>query len=518
MRPTSTDDTAVILRVPAQPEPAAGTGPASWTPTADDLPAEPEPLTNPRLTVLAWLVPMLVAGGVGAWRLGTPALSEDELATWGMVTTGWDDFRSVLAHVDATVGPYYALLRLWVAAAGDADWALRLPSVLCAAAATGLVAAIGVRLGGRRAGLTAGLLFAILPGVSRYAQEARPYALVMLAATGSTYVLLRLLDRPRWPRYAAYAAMVLLLGLAHVVALLLLPAHGLLVARERRSWRAVGAWLGAVAAGVAPLAPLLLAGQAQSAGQIAWVPPLSWARLAETPERVFGAAVIAGAVMALALAAMSLRPPAQAATLWALVPAAGLAAAALVTPLWVPRYLLFVVPGWALLAALALHRLTVLRGLVAVLGIAVLAVPAHTTIRTGYGHEFASRDIALVIRANRLPGDAVLFGPFAGGDQRTGRDAVMRYLAVDERPADKLMVRPPRTRGSLGAQECPDAEVPSCFGRPDRVWVVRKGAHSNVLTTIGAAKEQLLRQDYVPSRAWPLKGFTVALFTRKPAA
>jgi hypothetical protein len=110
MRSTSTDQTAIIVRVPAQPEPAGAAGPQSWTPSADDLPAEPEPLTNPSLTMLAWLVPVLVAGGIGSWHLGTPGLSEDELATWGMVSIGWDDFRSVLANVDATVGPYYALL------------------------------------------------------------------------------------------------------------------------------------------------------------------------------------------------------------------------------------------------------------------------------------------------------------------------------------------------------------------------------------------------------------------------
>lgn len=518
MRATSTDQTAIIVRVPAQPEPAEGTGPAAWTPSPEDLPAEPEPLTNPRLTVLAWLVPVLAAGGIGGWKLGSPALGEDELATWGMVSAGWADFRSVLANVDATVAPYYVLMRLWAAVAGDSDVMLRLPSVLCAAATAGVVAAIGIRLGGRLVGLLAGLLFAALPGVSRYAQEARPYALVMLAAAGSTYVLLRALDRGRVRTWVAYAFLILVLGLAHVVALLLVLAHGLLVIRVRRSGRAFAAWAGAVAAGAAPIVPLLYLGQSQSGGQIGWIPPLSWARLAETPERLFGAALIAGVVLALALAALSMRPPLQAVTLWAVVPVAGLAAAAAITPLWVPRYLLFVLPAWVLLAAFALRGLTVLRGVVAVLAVAALSAPAQTTMRTGYGHELASRDISLVIKANGSPGDAVLFGPFANGDQRTSRDAFLRYLRADQRPQDKLMVRPPRTQGSLGAQECPDAEIPACFGRPDRVWVIRKGAFDNVLQNIGAAKEQLLRVDFVQSESWRLKGFTIALYTRKPAA
>lgn len=515
MRATSTDQTAIIVRVPEQPASATDSDPANWSPSPEDLPAEPEPLTNPRLTLLSWLVPFLVAGGMGWWNLATPGLSEDELATWGMVTIGWDDFRSVLTNVDASVGAYYVLLRLWASVAGDTDLLLRLPSVLFGAAAAAVVAGIGIRLAGRRVGLTAGLLFALLPGFSRYAQDARPYALVMLAAALSTYALISLVERPRFRTYTGYSLSVLVLGLSHVVALLLLLAHLLFVVRVRRSWRAFFAWLYAVLIGISPALPVLYLGQVQSGGQIGWIPPLTWDRFAETPERLFGSPIIAGAVIALALTALSLRTAAHALSLWALAPVAALAVAAQLTPLWVPRYLLFVLPAWALLAGLALHRLSVLRGLVAVLGIGLLAVPAQADIRTVYGHDYASRDIAMVIKANQAPGDSVLFGPFADGDQRTSRDAFMRYMPAN-RPADKLMVQAPRTRGSLGAQECPDAEIPGCFGKPARVWVVRKGSYTNILQNIGDAKEALLRQDFVQSEIWPLKGFTVALYIRKP--
>ncbi|GGN19019.1 mannosyltransferase [Actinoplanes campanulatus] len=516
MRATSTDQTAIIVRVPHQRTDPADGEPADWPPSPEDRPDEPEPLTNPRLTVLSWLVPFLVAGGLGWWNLARPGLSEDELATWGMVTIGWAEFRGVLENVDASVGAYYVLLRLWAAVAGDTDLLLRLPSVLFGAAAAAVVAGIGIRLAGRRAGLTAGLVFALLPGFSRYAQDARPYALVMLAAAVSTYILIGLVDRPRARAYVGYSFSVLILGLSHVVALLLLVAHLLLVVRVRRSWRPFLAWACAVLVGVSPALPVLYLGQVQSGGQIGWIPPLTWDRLAETPERLFGATIIAGAVIALALTALSLRTSAHALTLWALAPVAALAAVAQLTPLWVPRYLLFVLPAWALLAGLALCRLSVLRGLVAVLGIGLLAIPAQADIRTVYGHDYASRDIAEVIKANQAAGDAVLFGPFADGDQRTSRDAFMRYMPA-QRPADKLMVRAPRTGGTLGAQECPDAEIPSCFGKPSRVWVVRKGGWTNIVQNIGDAKEALLRQDFVQSEIWPLKGFTVALYIRKPA-
>lgn len=518
MRPTSTDQTALIVRVPEQAAPAEGTGPQAWTPTADDLPSDPEPLTNPRLTQLAWLIPVLVTAGVGAWGLAGPGLGEDELVTWGMVTIGWSAFADVMANVDATLGPYYVLMRGWTALVGSTDLLLRVPSVVFAAMAAGFVAAIGIDLGGRRVGLAAGLIFAVLPSVSRYAQEARPYALTVLAAAMATYLLLHLVERPRFRLYLAYTMAIVLLGLAHVVALMVLLAHVLLVWQVRRSWRAVLGWSAAALVGVSPVLPLLYAGQRQSGGQIGWIPPLTWDRLSETPPALFGTAIIAGAVIALALTAMSLRTSARGVTLWAVVPVAGLAAAAQVTPLWVARYLLFVLPAWVLLAAMTLRRLTILRGLVTVLGLAALAVPSQITIRGVSGHDIASRDIAAVIRANDLPGDTVLFGPFANGDQRISRDAVLRYLPPGERPVDTLMVQPPRTKGSLGAQECPDVDVPSCFGTPDRVWVVRRGKLTNTLEGIGVAKEQLLRQDFVQSEIWPLKGFTVALYTRKRAA
>ncbi|GLY01613.1 glycosyltransferase family 39 protein [Actinoplanes sp. NBRC 101535] len=516
MRATSTDQTAIIIRVTDEPEKPEEAG-AAWTPSPEDLPAAPEPLANPRLKALSWVLPMVVATGLGLWNLATPGLSEEELATWGMVTASWGDFRSVLTNADGTVAPWYMLLRLWASIAGDTDLVLRLPSVLFGAGAAAAVALLGTRIAGLRVGLASGLLLALLPGFSRYAQDTQPYTLTMLAAAWSTYMAVDLAEKPRRRTYVGYAFSVLLLGLAHPAALLMLVAHLLLIARVRRTPRAVLSWLGTALLGSAPLWPLLYLGYLQRSA-LSWIPPLSLDRVATTPDRLFGATIIAGAVIALALTALSVRTTAHALTLWALVPVAVLAAVSVLVPLWVPRYLMFVLPAWALLAGLALRRLTLMRGLLAVLGIAALAVPAHTAQRTVAGHDIASRDVAEVIRANQAKGDAVLFGPYADNDQLTGRDSFRRYLAADSRPDDKLLVQAPRTQGSVSAQECPDIEVPQCFGKPARVWVVRKGSHTDILEDIGDAKNALLRTDFVQSDIWPLKGFTVALYTRKPAA
>jgi mannosyltransferase len=58
----------------------------------------------------------------------------------------------------------------------------RLHSALAAALAAGGIAVIGRWLFSTRAGLLAGLMFGFLPVVSRYAQEARSYAIISAVA------------------------------------------------------------------------------------------------------------------------------------------------------------------------------------------------------------------------------------------------------------------------------------------------------------------------------------------------
>jgi mannosyltransferase len=332
----------------------------------------------------------------------------------------------------------------------------------------------------------------------------------VFAAALATLLVVRLVERPSLSRYLGYGVAIVILGLSHVVALLLLAAHAVTVWRLRTSGRVVLGWLVAAAIAVVPVLPVLFLGSKQVGTQIQWIPEVTLRRVAETPEALVGGAVLAGAVAALALIAMSMRDSSLIATTWAFVPTAGLLAVSEVAPMWIPRYLLFTLPAWALLGSMALRNVSILRGLGAVAVIGMLAVPAQTTIRGPGGHEQATKDIAAVMTAHILPGDAVVYGGFANGDQRVSRDAVMRYVPADLRPVDSLMSRPPRTGGSFGAQECVDREVPMCLGRPQRVWVVRKGTGSDPIQGIGTAKAVLLRQSYTVQQRWQIKGFVVA--------
>ncbi|MEV4480572.1 glycosyltransferase family 39 protein [Micromonospora coxensis] len=362
-----------------------------------------------RVQSLVWLVPTLATLAAGLVGIGHAQPWRDELATWSAATRPLPDLFRLTGTVDAATGPYYLLLHGWVRLFGDSPAALRLPSALAMAAAAGLTAVLGRRLFGARAGLLAGLLLAVLPGTSRYAQEARSYALATLFAVLATVLLVRALDRPGQARWAGYAAAVAALGLTHMLTLTLLPAHALAVLIARREGAlatpgnsanvgdAGGApttprlasrapatrddtgeapagagdapaiagdaryrrlplyWVLALLPALVVLTPLLLRARGQRSRQLDWVEPARLADLAALPGGVAQSSVVGGLVVGLAaLGAARAGRRALLPGLCVLLPVLLVFAAGLVVPLWVPRYLLFIVPFACVLAGAAL--------------------------------------------------------------------------------------------------------------------------------------------------------------------
>jgi 4-amino-4-deoxy-L-arabinose transferase-like glycosyltransferase len=88
---------------------------------------------------------------------------------------------------------YFLLLKGWTSLFGTAEASLRALSALFSTAACALVVAVGRRLFGRAAGLTAGALFAVSPIEIFHATEGRMYALLPLEALGAFALTERLL-------------------------------------------------------------------------------------------------------------------------------------------------------------------------------------------------------------------------------------------------------------------------------------------------------------------------------------
>ncbi|PZF95462.1 glycosyltransferase family 39 protein, partial [Micromonospora deserti] len=204
---------------------SSGVGPRrGHTSPADDGPGRPASAAR-----VTWLAPTLITLAVELAGIGHAQPWRDELATWSAASRPLGDLARLAGTIDAATAPYYLFMHGWLAVFGDSVTALRLPAAVAMAAAAGLTAVLGDRLVGARAGLLAGLLFAVLPGTSRYGQEARPYALATLFAVLATLLLVAALRRPGPGRWAGYAAAVAALGLTHLIALTLLAAHAVAV-------------------------------------------------------------------------------------------------------------------------------------------------------------------------------------------------------------------------------------------------------------------------------------------------
>nr|WP_240762390.1 glycosyltransferase family 39 protein [Micromonospora sp. HM134] len=423
-----------------------------------------------------WAVPLLLTLVAGCSGISSAQPWRDELATWSAATRPVGDLLRLTRTVDAATGAYYLVVHGWTGVFGDSVAALRLPSVLAMAGAAGLTGVLGRRLFRAPAGLLAGLLFAVLPGTSRYAQEARPYALATLLAVLATVLLVRALDRPGRLRWAGYAAAVAGLGLAHLLALGLLAAHAVAVltfaawgppttgptrpaAADRRPgtdgpgdgrwWgRRLPGWVLAVSAAVVVLVPLLVTAQRQRSHQLDWVAAARLADLAALPGALAHSGVVGGVLVGLAaLGATRSGWRGLLPGLCVLLPVLLVFVAALAVPLWVPRYLFFTVPFACLLAGAALAgpvpptgpvppagpRLParpartrparalarpVGAGLAVVALTALLGLPDQAAVRHSHGWPRGAtvdyRGAAAVIAAGQRPGDAVVYAPRDG--------------------------------------------------------------------------------------------------------
>lgn len=185
------------------------------------------------------------------------------------VHQAWLPFGEMLDQLRATdVHPplHHAVVWALVRVLGDAEWVVRLPSVVAGALLVPAAYALGRELYGRRTGLVAALFVTVAPFLVWYSQEARMYALFVLFTTVAFWAQVRVIrhgGRAVWITWVlATAAMLwtqwfgvipLFAALAIFVAAAL--RRGLPRAERRRIL--LGAVLASVAVAVlvAPLGP-----------------------------------------------------------------------------------------------------------------------------------------------------------------------------------------------------------------------------------------------------------------------
>lgn len=396
--------------------------------------------------------------------LGRSSITLVETATFTAVTRPLDKLPALLSRTDAVLAPFYVFMHFWLMVSHSLWW-MRFPGVVAAA----LTAALLVVIGRRRSdvvGIAAGLLFAIAPMTSRYAEDARPYSLAILAATFATWRLLVALERADGGNWVWYGVAVVLLGFTHLFALLILPAHGWYARRQLRSWAA------STACAIVLLSPLLIYGAAQVNGELSWADKPGLHSLRAFVGELTGTAALTAvlAVLVIAGAVMLWRADRDSAILfgaWLVLPPVVLFVVSQRDAVFASRYLAFTLPALCLLVAVALAALRrAVAVLVAVLVVA-LVVPAQADLRRAVGHD--GNDLTLMARElSKLgqPGDGILYEP------TTIRRMFAGY-AKSPPGQDVLLAASPRASNTLTGTDVQPAALAQRMSALHRIWVVR---------------------------------------------
>ena len=451
------------------------------------------------------LIPAGITLVVTLFEITRPSLWQDEASTLSDTKRTLPQMFALLGHIDAVHAGYYLLMWLVLRVGGTSELALRFPSAVGMGVAAGGITLLGQRLVSTRAGLAAGLVFAAIPQVSWYGQDAREVGLVTAVATVVTYAFVRALGAPaaarrRW--LAGYGAGLTILGLFNLFALLLIPAHGLTLAlRLRRTAQAnqqtagsggsdahsatrplVAGWLAATAAAIVVISPVAVAAFRER-GQIGWItrPDL---RTLIGVEQIIGPPAAVGAVLIVIAAAVTIGAvrghgrlrthwPAGLITVcipWLILPPAILLTVSLLHPVYMFRYIVFCIPAAALLAGTALAALGRAAGALALVLIVLLVLPAQAKVRAPDGHGENLRLISQLLADYERPGDSVLFASFYE------RKVAIAYPAGFRSLRDIGLGKTALQAAEPAGLNLPTTVISNRLAKVTRLWVIKRAS------------------------------------------
>lgn len=312
-------------------------------------PPVPEPLAPDRFRTAVWLIPASLSAGLALWE------------------------PTAMARSAGSDGALDGIAALWLTAVGTWGWFTHAFLAICAGAGAALVAVLGTEFGGRRAGILAGLLYALLPAAG--AIVLGPTIVLVDVSLAATLLALRLAGEPKALRATAYAVTLVVLGLLSPPALVVALPHGLFAfLRGRPAGRWALLWSLAIAVAIATIEVLgVVEGWHPTT---AFLPVESgWAGIA------LGGPVFVVVLVAMSLAGLSVRADAGMTAVYAIGSTAALVVVAVAVMPAAVEVLPVVVPAWCLLAGIALARVRMARAGCVVVVIAMLGVPGQVLFR-----------------------------------------------------------------------------------------------------------------------------------------
>jgi mannosyltransferase len=457
---------------------------------------------------------------IGAPGIGHRSLWLDEALTASRALRGPRAIVAV-AQNDQNPPAYTLFLSAWVGLFGTSEAALRVPSLLAAAATAALLLLFVWRWFGGEAASYAVLLLAASEPHLYYAREARAYAVLGLLCVASYSVYLGLLERPTWRRALALAAVNALALYTHLAIGLAFVAQAvcaLLYVRTNRRTVALYA-ASQLLAGAAFLPWLTALWRNLPVAGVFWLAPPDEARLWSVVAELAGgraaliASLIAVAVFVIAALAGRTRTIVTSGdrrrlavlAAWSVLPVASAFAVSQWIPVFRLRYELYASLGWFALLGAVLASLSMPRVARVAFALVIAAASASTLdwqrMRSpdwrraaAFAVDTASARSAIVVS----PSYQCL--PFA-------------YYADPEAFADaeRTLERLARRRVACVMTE---TEVDlDRLGRPDRV-ITLVGADAP--PDLAALPARIRRAGYQPAGAGDLGGIAYAVFRRPP--
>jgi len=404
----------------------------------------------------------------------------DEGFSVGVARLDWPNFLHLLWVREANMALYYVLLKLWLTL-GMNEFYVRALSVVFGLATIRVVYALGKRLFGARAGLSAALLLSINAFHVRYSQEARGYGLLVFLSALGSLLFVRCIENPTARNWWLYTLGSVLIVYSHFYGVLAVAAHWLsliLLPREYRPSPPPLRWLRFFAYGTAPIAIFLCRAGTQPMN---WLPRPNAASIRYFFECLVGNGgylLLGTYVLAWAAAAYArVRSDKQQCWhydlmfLWVVFPIAVVLGISQFKSIFLARYLIVCLPASVLLAAAGISRLRLRFRVGVLLLVTVLSVGR---VFAYYQHDFDVyrdnwRAATHYVLANTEPGDGIFF--YAG----PGRMTFDYYRSLAGKPTTEPEVIYPSSGNRITYRDflvSPLAEVlQDSLPQPRRVWL-----------------------------------------------
>jgi 4-amino-4-deoxy-L-arabinose transferase-like glycosyltransferase len=330
------------------------------------------PVARPSPFTLLALGVLVIAAVLRFHGLGAASLWYDEALTLDIAAGPLGELPGDVRAREQIPPLYHVLMHVWVDQFGESEFAARFPSAIFGIAAVAAAIALGRALFGPREGLAAGALLALAGFQVYYAQECRPYSLLVLMSLLSCVAFVRLQRAGGWNGRICYVLVTAALLWTHLFSIFVIAAQHLawLAARlakptedtretkvSRPGFIPATQWLALNAAALiafTPWLPTLFIWMRKVAGNF-WIPAIGPGMIITTYETYAGSlALLIGLLLLALLGAVRTRQR------WKVVLLGGVFVLPVLVPIgvslmgrpvFVPRYGIMSAAGLYLLAA-----------------------------------------------------------------------------------------------------------------------------------------------------------------------